>query len=311
LLVNCGYVGPVQPPSPEIPTPVTDLAALERDNKIIFTFTTPPRTNDGVAITKFSEIDLRVGPQNQTPDTAKSYDLEPPPPSDKEDPQPKPMVYSIDVGDWIGQRISASVRTAVKKSGHFSSWSNRATLTVIPPLPRPAVHAEGSAKGIVLTWPASDATQFRVQRQGPNDKTLLEIANVNENKYLDTSSQYDTEYHYIVTAKKDSAESLPSETITINIPDKYPPAVPTGVTALAGPDSIEVAWQRDTEPDLQGYYVYRSVGSGPYQRLPDLVGLPTYTDHNVEHGKTYSYKISAIDKKGNASAQSSAVEIQF
>jgi hypothetical protein len=311
LFAGCGYVGPVQPPSPEIPTVITDLALVERGDKIIATFNTPPRTLDSVAITKFSHIDLRVGPEDQPPDADKSIEIEPPPPSDKEDPQPKPIAYSMDVTDYAGQRIAVFVRTAMKKNGHFSGWSNKALLEVIPPLEKPVVHVEGSGSGIVLTWGVTAATQYRVQRQGPSDKQPVEIASVNEDRYVDVSAGYDTEYHYIVTGKKNNAESAPSEPIPANFPDTYAPAVPAGLTAQIGPDSIDLAWQRDTESDLQGYYLFRSVDNGPFQRLGDLVTLPTYTDHAVEHGKSYSYKISAIDKKGNESAESGPAEVQF
>ncbi len=311
LLAGCGYVGPVQPPSPEIPTVITDLAAVERGDKMIITFSTPPRTLDSVAITRFSHIDLRVGPESQPPDAAKSIEIESPAPSDKEDPQPKPITYYLDVADFIGQRIAVSVRTAMKKNGHFSAWSNRAVLEVIPPLEKPVVQAEGSGSGIVLTWAPTAATQYRVQRQGPNDKQPLEIASVNTSRYVDVSAAYDTDYRYIVTGKKDNAESLPSEPVPANFPDKYPPAIPSGLTALIGPDAIDLAWQRNAESDLQGYYIYRSINNGPFARLGDLVALPTYTDHAVEHGKTYTYKISALDKKGNESAPSSSTEVLF
>jgi fibronectin type 3 domain-containing protein len=39
--------------------------------------------------------------------------------------------------------------------------------------------------------------------------------------------------------------------------------------------------------------------------------LPAYSDHGVEHGKTYRYEVSAIDQKGNESARSAAVEVVF
>jgi len=312
FLTGCGYVGPVQPPSPEIPTPITDLAAVERGDKIIVTFSTPPRTVDGVAITKFSHIDLRVGPADQSPDAAKSISLELPSPSDREDPQPKPIDYSIDVADFVGQRIAVTVRTAMKKNGHYSGWSNKAVLDVIPALEKPVASWQATASGVVLTWPITAATQYRVQRQGPSDKQPVDLANVNDNTYTDISANYDTDYHYIVTGKKGAAESLPSEPLLVtNFIDIYPPVVPTGLTALIGPDSIDLAWQRNAESDLQGYYIYRSTDKGPFQRLGDLVTLPTYTDRSVEHGKTYSYKISAIDKKNNQSGQSSPVEVQF
>ncbi len=310
-LTSCGYVGPVQPPSPEIPTRINDMAMVERGDKIIVTFTTPPRTVDGVAVTKFSHIDLSVGSADKPPQDNKIISVEVPPSSDKEDPQPKPVEYSLDASSYIGELISASVRTAMKKSGHYSEWSKKAVIAVIPPLEKPVVSWQPSAAGIVLTWPQSAATQFQVQRQGPSDKQPVVIASVNENNYIDSSAAYDTDYRYIVTAKKSSAESLPSDAVTANFPDIYPPTVPSGLTALVGPDSIELAWQRSPENDLQGYDIYRSVNSGPFEKLGDLVNVPTFTDRSVEHGKTYSYKVSAIDKKGNLSSQSNAVEAQF
>jgi hypothetical protein len=304
FLAGCGYVGPVLPPSPEIPSTITDLSVVERGDKILITFTAPPRTTDGVAITHFAAIDLRVN-------TAKIYAVDLPPPSDRDDPQPKPIAYSIPVADFTGQRISVSVQTAMKKTGHFSAWSNTGVLDVVQPLGQPVVHAEGSATGIVLNWPASDDAQYRIQRQGVADKLPVDLATVNENHYVDVSAQYDTDYRYTVTAQKGSAESLASEPLTFSAKDIYPPAVPTGLTVLAGPDGIDLAWQRNAEPDLQGYYIYRSADNGPYIRQGGLINLPTFIDHITEHGKTYSYKISAADKRANESAQSSPAVAQY
>ena len=45
--------------------------------------------------------------------------------------------------------------------------------------------------------------------------------------------------------------------------DKFPPEVPTGVTAAPGVNTIEVAWDRNTEADFKGYNVFRSVDGGP------------------------------------------------
>ena len=304
LAAGCGYVGPVLPPSPEIPTPITDLAAIERGDKILVTFTTPSRTTDGVAITHFSYIELQV---NET----RIYSVDLPSPSDRDDPQPKAISYTIPVSDFTGRHIAVTAHAAVKKSGHFSAWSKPAVLNVLTPLTQPVVKAEASAAGIVLDWPASAAAQYRIQRQGPSDKQPIDLATVNETHYVDVSAQYDTEYRYTVIAKQENAESLPSEPLTFSAKDIYPPAVPAGLTVLAGPDAIDLSWQRNAEPDFQGYYVYRSTNNGPYERQGAINSLPTYVDHNVEHGKTYTYKITALDKKNNESAQSAAAETQY
>jgi fibronectin type 3 domain-containing protein len=99
--------------------------------------------------------------------------------------------------------------------------------------------------------------------------------------------------------------------VTFTAADVFPPAVPSGVTALAAADSINVAWHRNTEPDLKGYCVYRSTNNGPFERQGDLIGVPTYTDRKVEHGKTYAYRVTAVDKRGNESEPSSSVDTQF
>jgi hypothetical protein len=305
-LSSCGYVGPVLPPSPQIPTTISDLNAVERDDQIVVNFTTPARTTDGVAITNFSKIELRIEPEG------KIISIDLPLSGDKEDPQPKPIEQRVPVADWAGQHVRITVRTAVKKSDHYSAWSNPLALDIISPLQPPVVHAASSPTGIDLTWDAAEGVHYRVSRQGPVDKQPLELsASVDGGKYIDMTAQYDTEYRYTVTAVKGRAESSPYVVNPFTAIDKFPPGVPTGLTILAGPDAVDLAWQRDTEPDLQGYYVYRSTNGGPFERQGALVNLPTYIDHNVEHGKTYTYKVSAIDKKNNESAQSHTVEAQY
>jgi fibronectin type 3 domain-containing protein len=148
-------------------------------------------------------------------------------------------------------------------------------------------------------------------RKGPNDKSPVQIGTAEKPEYVDTTSQWDTPYTYTVVAQQGSAESLPSTPVAVIYADKFPPSIPATVTALAAPDSIEVSWSRSPESDLKGYYVYRSVDGGPFVRQGDLINLPVYSDHKVEHGKTYRYAISATDQKNNESEKSAAAEVVF
>jgi fibronectin type 3 domain-containing protein len=99
--------------------------------------------------------------------------------------------------------------------------------------------------------------------------------------------------------------------VTITPRDTFAPSVPASATALSGPTSIEVSWQRSPESDLQGYYVYRSVNGAPFERQGELIAVPAYSDRRVEHGKTYRYEISAVDKKNNESDKSAPAEVNF
>ena len=300
-----------------LPAAVIDLNVVERGNQLMISFDTPPRTTDNLPIRRFSEIELRIGPA-MTPfnyakweDAARSFDLPVPPRNDPDDPKPWPISKSIPVTDWVGKRVAIAVRTAVKENEHFSAWSNVVRLEIVPPLERPTIAVEATAQGVQVTWQAEEGEHYRVLRRGLNDKTPVEIGTSKTAKYIDSNAQYETHYEYEVVALKGAAESLPSDPAGITPVDVFPPSVPTGIAALPAPDSIELSWQRSPEADLKGYYVYRSINDGPFERQGDLQNLPVYSDRAVEHGKTYRYEISAVDQKGNESAKSPPVEAAF
>lgn len=68
--------------------------------------------------------------------------------------------------------------------------------------------------------------------------------------------------------------------------------------------SVVLTWTASTSPNVTGYYVYRALTSkGPYAKLnAGPVSSSTYTDNNVEPGKTYYYVATAV----NAAKQESA-----
>lgn len=91
--------------------------------------------------------------------------------------------------------------------------------------------------------------------------------------------------------------------------DTFPPAAPTGVTAVASEGAINLIWTPGTESDLAGYRVLRAA-------LPDGVLAPvtadvikesTFTD-SVQAGLRYAYVVQAVDSAGNVSASSARVE---
>ena len=318
-LSSCGYVGPVLPPSPELPQAVTDLIVIERGDKLLISFTTPARTTDSLAVEHFSQVDLRIGTYatpfdfNQWAGHATPYELPPPPAADPANPLAVTMNQQLPAAGWVGKRVAVAVRTAIKKKEHFSAWSNRAVIDVIAPIPPPVIHLASTAKGIVVSWkPAAGATDYRVFRKATADNAPLQLGVVTKaNEFLDDGAQYDTPYVYTVVAANGLAESLSSHPEPITTTDTFPPSVPTGLTALAGPNSIEVSWQRSPESDLKGYFVYRSVDNAPFEKIGDLLTVPTFSDRNVQHGKTYRYQVSSTDQKNNPSERSAPTEVSY
>ncbi|MDQ2712681.1 MAG: hypothetical protein M3Y24_10710, partial [Acidobacteriota bacterium] len=219
---------------------------------------------------------------------------------------------TIPAGPWIGKHLAVAVRTAVKKNDHYSSWSNRVVLDVVAPLTPPVVKVESTAKGVLLTWGLENSgLEYRIYRKNATDSAPTQLDVSRTPDYLDKTSQYETPYEYTVVAQKGLAESLPSKPVVIKTTDIFPPSVPASIMALAGPNSIEISWQRSPEPDLKGYFVYRSIDNGPFEKVGDLQDVPSFSDRNVEHGKTYRYEVSAVDQKNNPSEKSAPTAVSY
>ncbi len=309
LTTGCGYTGDPLPPLANIPTRVNDLAAIQRGGRIMVQFTVPPRTTEDKAIKTPLKLDLRIGtaepPFSQEEWAARATEV-------PEGPVNNGVArYEIPAAAWTDKEATLAVRV-LSARGKTVGWSNFVNLQVVAPPERPAeVRAEATAEGVRLTWRARGDT-FRIYRRSGSDH-FAPVANVPQPSWTDSAAEFGKHYIYQVQTivklpNNTEAESEASEEAGITPEDRFPPAVPVGLNAATAPNSIELSWEGDTEPDLAGYLVYRSTGAGPFAKIGGLVSVPSYSDRDVEHGKTYRYAVSAIDKSGNESARSGPVE---
>jgi len=147
---------------------------------------------------------------------------------------------------------------------------------------------------------------------------------VEQGRALDETAHFNETYEYRaqrvarVDVKGNTLELAGeiSAPIEVDVKDVFPPAVPTGLAAVAsagedgkGP-SIDLSWQPNTEPDLAGYIVYRREDGGAWQRIspPTPAIEPAFHDEHVLAGHTYQYAVSAIDKGGHESERSAIAE---
>jgi hypothetical protein len=298
---GCGYVGEPLPPALNIPQHVQDLRVLQYGDRLMIDFTIAPLTTEGLGIRELGPTELVAGP-NATPfDLGKWAAAAETIPLDAEKPG---VVHSeIPAAKWTGKDIVFGVRPSNAK-GRKAAWSNLVSLRVHAPLAVPSgLRADATASGVKLTWAGSEPS-YRVLRKGPDEQKPSVLAESDKPELLDATAQFDRTYEYIVQALNDKAESEISAPLSITPKDVFPPAVPSGLTVVAGIGTIELAWDRNTEPDLRGYRVYRSVDGGEFQRVSDLVEVPAYSDHDIQAGKRYRYAITAIDQVGNESARS-------
>jgi fibronectin type 3 domain-containing protein len=104
-------------------------------------------------------------------------------------------------------------------------------------------------------------------------------------------------------------EGADTPEIKVFVDDVFPPAIPSGVQAVAsGPGQktfVDLVWAPVTDVDLDGYNVYRrEEGAAPVKVNAALLKTPAYRDDAVVSGKTYLYSVSAVDVRGNESARS-------
>ena len=257
----------------------------------------PDKTTENLPLTSVRSIELRIG-ENEP--GSKLVVL----PTAK----PGPVTGQVPAQDWIGKTVLLSVRATGPK-GKASDWSNFASLAVIQPLATPSTpKAQNVAKGVELTWTGS-GPRYRIFR-AEGDGQPQQLADTDGPPYVDETTLFGNRYRYqvqaIAAANQWSVLSAPAEITPV---DTFPPAVPEGLSAVPTPQSIELAWTRNTESDFRGYNVFRSVDNGPVQKIATLIEAPTFSDSMIEPGKRYRYTVSAVDLVGNESPPSQPADV--
>lgn len=302
---GCGYIGPVLPPALDIPMRILDLRIAEYGDRIRADFTIPAMTTEGLELKTLDRVELRAGvmPSPFNMDrwaaAAKAYPI---PVS-----APGPVDFSIPASEWIGKETGVAVR-AMGPKGKWSNWSDLRIMQVAQPLETPAdFRAENARQGVKLTW-KSPAAHFRVFR-ATADQQPEQIAETEPPEYIDSTVELGTKYLYYVQAVSGDLVQSVTASASITPEDVFAPSAPTGLTAEQGVNSIDLSWERNTEPRFQGYNVYRSAAGGPVEKVASLIAAPTYSDHQIESGKRYRYTVTAVGTNGKESAPSPPFEI--
>jgi len=296
LLSACGYVGPPQPPTLDIPVAISDFRAWEYGDNIELAFTLPAKTTENLTLSSVRSVELRVEEEaSQSKLVALTVN------------KPGPVTERIPARDWIGKTVLLTVR-AVGPKGKASLWSNPASLAVIQPLATPSKpNPQSVVRGVELTWTGT-GPRYRIFR-AEADGQPQPLAEADGPRYLDETTIYGTHYRYRVQAiAGENQWSVISADAEITPIDTFAPAVPEELSAVPTPQTIELSWKRNTEPDFRGYNIFRSADNSPFVKYASLVEVPTFSDSKIESGKKYRYQISAEDLTGNESARSAPVE---
>jgi hypothetical protein len=342
-MAGCGTPGAPQAPSLKLPDPVTDLSAERAGDRVSLTWTMPKKNTDkilikesmqarvcrkqggGPCVTAGADLTLGAGADGVFNETL---------PASLASGAPRPLTYFVELKN---------------RKGRSAGLSNDAeVLAGEAPAPVTGLSVENRKAGIVVHWTASPAaetteTVIRLHRKlltpaapkAKNQDSLtapppeavdqnLVVADAQAGHALDKNIRLGETYEYRaqrVARVKTGSEVLElagpiSDAVRIEAADVFPPAVPTGLAAVATaaedgkPAAIDLSWQANADSGLAGYRVYRLEGEGAWQRISPIAPVigPGFHDEQVEAGHTYRYAVTAIDQTGHESARSEPTE---
>jgi fibronectin type 3 domain-containing protein len=178
----------------------------------------------------------------------------------------------------------------------------------LPPVPKSFNAKSGFVKSVELSWTPFDDPDvggYSIYR-GPDETNLVKIATVKgckSDSFMDKGKLFSPledgmKYYYLIAAfNLFDAEGKASKPIAANT--KPRPGKSKGLTATAKKDCIFIKWNKNPEPDIKAYILYRSKNKGRWSKLLELNSSQTsYTDKNLKPELNYCYQIIAEDKDG-------------
>ncbi|MFC2044883.1 fibronectin type III domain-containing protein [Chloroflexota bacterium] len=221
------------------------------------------------------------------------------------------LVTSSNYTDTLlyGGGIYYYVVTAVDNGTNESGYSDQASDTAIDIAPQPPQNLSANASDglIELDWDdniETDNITYNIYRSPVTSDNYSVIESLwASSNYTDIGLTGGTTYYYKVTAIDfGSNESSYSNEVYDTVVDS-PPAQPQGLVATRGNQKISLNWNDNSEGDLAGYNIYRSLASGNYTTpLVSLWASSDYTNTGLTAGVTYYYVVTAVDINSNESS---------
>ena len=124
-------------------------------------------------------------------------------------------------------------------------------------------------------------------------------------------------YYYVVSLDKRKNQSLPSEIIEIEKPDKVRPEAPVFAEyKLEDTGDITLKWHKSHSDDAVLYQLFRKdidEPKAPVRKIYETKNIDTlysYTDKQVENNKRYVYYLQAVDKSNLVSDKSLEITLR-
>jgi len=172
------------------------------------------------------------------------------------------------------------------------------TTDSIPPAAPTNLAATAGEEEVGLDWDDNsepDMASYNIYRSLTSGSGYAYVDNSPVSEFLDIGLTNDVTYYYVVTAVDTGDNESANSTEANATPTDLPPAVPTNLSAVAGDRLVDLDWDDNSESDLAGYNIYRSLTSGSDYTYIDNSVTSAYTDTELTGGTTYYYVVTAVD----------------
>jgi hypothetical protein len=204
------------------------------------------------------------------------------------------------------------------KNGEKSDFSNIVPIVpTAPPAAPQQVTITARGDGIQVEWApvAGTVAGYNIYRRGAQERSNgkpVHTAGATEKSWLDSTAKFGQDYIYSVTSLsvlQPPIESAIASEHEVHYIDRFAPPPPTELVALTEAGRARLVWRASEADDVAGYIVYRREGeTGKLERLTAKpVESTEFLDTTVGSGKTYVYRVTAIDQAGNESGPSNEV----
>lgn len=314
--VGCASPGPPKPPSLGLPATVHRISAAREGDVVRIEFTASTRTTDGVTLrdkpltakicrevehggcTALPLLTMTTHPD----DTVVMRDA-------------LPMTLASGTNRLLGYRVEL-----LNERGRGAGNSDAAfTVAGNAPLPVAGFVVAGSRLGVLLRWQQVSGRGSIVLERRAGEKAkpvILKPENGGDpGRLLDANALEGVAYTYVVHREESvklGARELPmrsvdSQPVTFTLRDVYPPLAPTelaeaGFRTDDGGWAVDLVWQPVEDAGLAGYNVYRQAPGGVSTKLNAApVETPAFHDATAKEGVAYTWRVTAVDKRGNES----------
>jgi fibronectin type 3 domain-containing protein len=198
-----------------------------------------------------------------------------------------------------------------KSNSTFSNSAGATTLDVTAPAAPEGLTAKPiSNYEILLSWDANTEPDLKgyiiyMNDTGSGKTGKFHVVHTifgDDTSYQVRGLSEQINYHFRLAAFDEVPNnSTLSKVASAETPDLIPPGPPANLTVRDPKhDSLIVTWSKNPEPDVKGYFLYRS-GSlyGSYKIVDtELIYKNNYIDEDLEEETTYYYKLKAVDDAG-------------